>query len=126
LKKTKWSDGTPLVAHDFVSAWRSILDPNFPSEFAFELFFIKGARLAKENKIPLSDVGIQALADDVIEVHLERPVPYFLDMLTTSTFYPIPSHVIAKDSTWAKKGEKNTYATALSRSRSGSIAIKLS
>ena len=39
-----WSDGAPLTAHDFVYAWRRLLDPAQESRAANLLDDIKGAR----------------------------------------------------------------------------------
>ena len=30
LRKSQWSDGTPVTAWDFESSWKQILDPNEP------------------------------------------------------------------------------------------------
>ncbi len=104
LKETVWNDQTPVIAKNFEDAWKSILDPNFSSELSYELFIIKNGKNAKEGKVPLSDVGVKALSDYVLQIDLEHPVPYFLDLLSTTGFYPIPSHIAAKNPNWTKDG----------------------
>ena len=44
FKKTKWSDGSPLTAYDFEYAWKRALDPETASEYAYQLYYIKGGR----------------------------------------------------------------------------------
>jgi oligopeptide transport system substrate-binding protein len=39
----RWSDGKPVTAHDFVFAWRTVLDPKIASEYAFILYPLKNA-----------------------------------------------------------------------------------
>jgi oligopeptide transport system substrate-binding protein len=39
----RWTDGHPVTAHDFVYAWRRLLDPKIASEYAYIIFPIKGA-----------------------------------------------------------------------------------
>ncbi len=101
LKRTRWSNGDPLTAHDFEYAWKRILAPSFPGEFAYQLYFIKGAERAKEGRIPVSQVGVQATDDDTLVVELENPTPFFLDLLTIPTFAPIPSKVVENNPNWA-------------------------
>ena len=39
----KWSDGSPLTAHDFVWSWRRLLHPETASEYAYQLKYVVGA-----------------------------------------------------------------------------------
>jgi len=86
LKKTVWSDGTSLTAHDFVYTWQSILEKERACPNAFSLFFIKNASRAYKESLSLQDVGIKALSDNVLEVTLEQPCPFFLELLATPAF----------------------------------------
>ncbi|MCX6990956.1 MAG: peptide ABC transporter substrate-binding protein [Chlamydiae bacterium] len=103
LRESVWSDGTPVSAKDFEDTWKTILSPNFPSEFANELYILKNGKGAKENTASMDKVGVKALSDYVLQVDLEYPIPYFLDMLMTHSFFPVPSHV-ASDPKWAQSG----------------------
>lgn len=88
LRKSRWSNGDPLTAHDFVKSWLSVLDPAFPAPNAYQFYMIKNAREAKEGKVPLSEVGIRALDDQRLEVTLSSPTPYFTELLATHFFFP--------------------------------------
>ena len=51
LKKTFWSDGTPVFADDIVYSWKRILEVESKSEAAYLLYDIKNARAVKEGEI---------------------------------------------------------------------------
>ena len=100
LKNTFWSDGAPVTAYDFERAYKSILAPDFASEFASELFIIKNAKAVKEGSIRDEFLGVRALSDYILEITLEYSAPYFLDMLMTHAYFPIPSHKLNQDLSW--------------------------
>lgn len=91
IRPSSWTDGQPVTANDFEHTWKSILDPHFPSPNAYQLYVIQGARAAKEGKAPLNKVGVKALDDQTLIVHLEQPTPYFLRLTATYFFYPVHS-----------------------------------
>lgn len=93
LRNSKWSDGKPLTAEDFAESWKSMLSPEFPAPYAYQLFSIKGAKAAKEGKEPLSNVGISATSPNTLLVQLEEPVPYFLELLTSHFYFPAHANV---------------------------------
>ena len=35
LRKSNWSDGSPLTAHDFVYSWKRVMDPATASEYSW-------------------------------------------------------------------------------------------
>lgn len=100
LKDSKWSDNEPVTAHDFVYAWKTLLDPKFPSLNAFFLYCIENAKKAKQGLVEIDKVGVYALDDETLVVKLEYPTPYFLEMLTFCTYFPIPKHIVENSSNW--------------------------
>lgn len=88
LRKNYWTNGDVVTAQHFARAWKRVLDPNFPSSHAYHLFIIKGGRDAKFGKIPLDDIGVVALDRRTLQVELEHPAPYFLDLVANTIFYP--------------------------------------
>ena len=44
-KAARWSDGTPITAHDFAYAWRRLQEPSIGSEYAYILHPIKWAEI---------------------------------------------------------------------------------
>lgn len=93
LRESKWSDGKPVTAEDFSETWKSMLTPDFPAPYAFQLFPIKGAKDAKEGKQSLDKVGISATSPTTLLVQLEEPVPYFLELLTSHFFLPANAQI---------------------------------
>lgn len=101
LKQTNWSNGDPVTAFDFVYAWKSILDPHFPTDIAHHLYPIKNARNAKMGSCSLEDVRIQAEDPFTLRVELEYPTPYFLELLAMTPFFPVPKDVVMTNANWS-------------------------
>ena len=87
--QARWSHGEPITAHDFVFAWRKVLDPLNASEYAFILYGLKNAEAVNRGEMPLESLGVFAVDDRTLEVHLERPVPYFDKLVAFATYNPI-------------------------------------
>jgi oligopeptide transport system substrate-binding protein len=41
-KDAKWSDGSPVTAHDFEFSWQRMLHPETASQYTYQLFYVKG------------------------------------------------------------------------------------
>ncbi len=54
-KACQWSDGTPITAHDFVWSWRRFLMPETPAEYAYQLFYIPGAKKFNSGVLEVGD-----------------------------------------------------------------------
>lgn len=105
LRPAQWSDGTAVTAEDFVFAWRRLLDPKMAAPYAYFLYLIKNATQVNAGKLPLTALGVRAIDARTLEIVLEHPAPYLLEMLTHMTTYPLPRHVIAaKGNDWTKPG----------------------
>ena len=89
-KDARWSDGKAVTAHDFVFSWRRVLDPATAAQYSALFWDIRGAKAFAEGKGAAEDVGLRALDDHTFEVVLERPVPWFLDLLPFAPFHPVP------------------------------------
>ncbi len=40
----RWSNGDPVTAHDFIWSWRRILHPETAAEYAYQLYYVRGAK----------------------------------------------------------------------------------
>ncbi|MQS75239.1 peptide ABC transporter substrate-binding protein [Companilactobacillus halodurans] len=88
LRHTKWSNGKPVTASDFVYAWRRTVDPKTASQYAYIYTGIKNADKINAGKKPVNTLGIKALGKYKLQVTLEDAIPYFNTLMASSTFYP--------------------------------------
>ena len=106
LKDTKWSDGIPVSADDFVYAWKRILDPAFASPAASLLYDVKNARAVKNGDMTVDDLGAVALDTTLLEVTFDHKIDYnkFLENLASISLVPLRRDTVdpAPDD-WAKK-----------------------
>ncbi len=92
-----WSTGEPIVADDFVYSWRRILDPATASEYAGVLFYVKnGEPFATGALKDFSQVGVRARNPHQLEVELEGPTPFFLDLVAYQPYAVVPRKLIAR------------------------------
>jgi oligopeptide transport system substrate-binding protein len=97
LREAAWTDGRPVTAEDFVYAWRRALDPTTLTDYAHVLFVVKGAQAYHEKKTSdPATIGVRAGGPRTLEVELEHPCPYFLDLAGFMTFYPVRRDVIER------------------------------
>ncbi len=59
----KWSDGSPLTAHDFAWSWLRMLHPETASEYAYQLWYVKGAEQFNKGEFAVGDAVEVELAD---------------------------------------------------------------
>lgn len=102
LRPALWSDGSPVTSYDFASSWRKMLDPAFPTDLAYQLYVIKGGREAKSGESSLEEIAIQTPDASTLIVELQEPTPYFLELLTSPSFFPVPRALDAKGSSWTE------------------------
>ncbi len=93
----KWVDhtgaetGYEVTANDFVTSAKWQLDPVNASANEFLLDgVIKNATQYFNNEITdFNEVGVKAIDNYTLEYTLEKPVPYFLSMLSYAAFLPV-------------------------------------
>ncbi|MGC5325306.1 peptide ABC transporter substrate-binding protein [Brevibacillus sp. SYSU BS000544] len=101
LRDTKWSNGEALTAKDFEFAWKRVLNPKTASNYAYQLYYIKNAEQANKGKAALDTVGIKALDDKTLQVTLENPTPFFLELTAFYTYYPVNQKLVTANPKWA-------------------------
>ncbi|MDN4607720.1 peptide ABC transporter substrate-binding protein [Sporosarcina highlanderae] len=112
LRDAKWSDGSEVTAHDFVFAWQRAIDPDTGSPYGPFMMsgVIKNATAISEGEMDKSELGIVAEDDKTLVVTLERPVPYFLSLMSFGTFYPQKEEfVTAKGDAYATNSDNLLY-----------------
>jgi oligopeptide transport system substrate-binding protein len=103
----RWSNGAPVRAQDFVNTWRRVVDPKQASPVADNLRIILGADAIIAGRADVSSLGVSAPRDDVLAVVLTRPTPYFPQLLTHYSTFPVFSESAAKSHdarTWVSNG----------------------
>ena len=86
----RWSNGEPLTATDFVWSWWRALQPALGNQYAYMLFAVVNAEAYASGEIAdFSQVGIKALDDYTLEIRLNNPTPYFLQLLDHYSTYPV-------------------------------------
>ncbi len=101
LKELYWSNRQLLTAYDFEYAWKKILSPEFETRFAYLFFLILNAEEAKEGKVSLDDVGITVLNEKTLQIRINHPAPYFLELLAHSLFSPVNLDLDRTDPSWS-------------------------
>lgn len=110
LRDAKWSNGDPVTADDFAFAWKWALNPDNLSEYASILYPIKGAESYNVGEGTEEDLGIKVIDEKTLEVTLEAPTPYFLELTAFKTYYPIHKATVEENEKWyADAGD--TYVT---------------
>jgi len=86
----KWSDGTPVIAENFVRSWKKAIDPDTAAPYAFLLNNIIHATKIMHLKLKPEDLVVNAIDDYTLEVRLWKSDSAFLEKLSLPIFYPLP------------------------------------
>ena len=106
LRDAKWSDGTPVTANDFKYAWLRALSPELASEYAYQLYYIKGAEAYNSGKGKAEDVAITVVDDKTLKVELTEPAPQFLGLTAFQTLYPLKKEAVDANPDFKVEGDK--------------------
>lgn len=102
----KYSDGSPLVAQDFVSAVARSLDPRGTvGDYQSTFFMIKGADAILNTEVPtdeaklpelIKQLGVTAPDDKTVTFALNQPTPYFHTLASLWVAYPAKQDLVEK------------------------------
>ncbi|MBI3591069.1 MAG: peptide ABC transporter substrate-binding protein [Candidatus Melainabacteria bacterium] len=96
-KDAKWSDGRPLTSTDFVYGWQRILNPHTAAPYAYLLYPIKNAFLFNSGKLEdPNKLGVKAVNDNILQVELESPLAFFLNLTSWAVYFPQRKDIIEK------------------------------
>ena len=93
----KYSDGSDIVAADFVTSWRRLIDPRTAADYYYVMLDVEGAAdVAGANpdddaavEAALKKFGVEAPDDETFVVHLSHPATYFISIATLWATAPI-------------------------------------
>ncbi|WP_415926556.1 peptide ABC transporter substrate-binding protein [Chlamydia vaughanii] len=89
LKDTKWSNGDPLTAYDFEESIKQIHQLEVACSSNILIGVIKNSEAVTSKQLPVETLGVQALDNSTLEITLEKPTPYFLELLSYPVFFPV-------------------------------------
>jgi oligopeptide transport system substrate-binding protein len=101
-----WSDGHPVTASDYAYAWKRVADPQLASDYAAAVYPIKGAIAFNkgQTKDP-NTIAVEAPSPLVLRVTLVEPAAYFLRLVSTWTYLPVPRWQVEKyGKKWVEAG----------------------
>ncbi|MDX7999054.1 oligopeptide ABC transporter substrate-binding protein OppA [Xenorhabdus sp. Reich] len=106
-KDIKWSDGSPITAHDVIFSWRRLIEPDTVSPYGsyLENASVVNASDVLTGKKKPEELGVKALDDFTLEVKLDKPVGDFLQMLGHPVTFPISEKAVKKyGDKWTRVG----------------------
>lgn len=96
IRDSKWSNGDPIVAQDFVYSWRRSLNPKTVSPYAYLFSGVKNADAIIAGKKSPNALGISAPDKKTVVVKLNRPIAYFKVLMAYPLFGPQNEKVVKK------------------------------
>ncbi|TDQ64074.1 oligopeptide transport system substrate-binding protein [Maritalea mobilis] len=91
----KWSDGKPVTAEDFIYAWTRVLTPASGAKNSALLYHIEGAQEFYEGAE--AKPNMKAVDEHTVEFTLKQRVPYMLQLVAYSTYFPVRQDVVEAD-----------------------------
>ena len=101
----KWSDGSPLTAADFEYSWKRELKQETASTAAWQLYYIKNGEAYNNGQCEADEVGVKAIDDITLEVVLNNPTPYFVNLTAANNFAPVKKEAVEGAEVWTKSAE---------------------
>lgn len=95
--QAKWSNGEPMSAADYVWSWRRALHPMMGNQNAYMLYPVLNAEAFATGKLENFDqVGVKALDDHTLQVTLNAPTPYFVQLMDHYSTFAVHRATIEK------------------------------
>jgi oligopeptide transport system substrate-binding protein len=92
-----WSTGDPIQAEDFRWSWQRILSPETASEYAGVLYYLKNGEAYATGRLKDFDqVGVHARSPHILDVELEAPTAFFLDLCSFQPYAVVPRRLIER------------------------------
>ncbi len=96
-----WSDGQPVTAKDFVYSWQRLVDPATASDYGYFLDnIVLNAAAIQAGEKDKSELGITAIDDKTLEIQLEAPCAYFIEMCAFASLVPLREDVVEGNESW--------------------------
>lgn len=102
-----WSNGDPVTAQDFVYSWQRLVSSGTISPFAWfaALAGINNAQDIIDGKLPVEQLGVEAVDTHTLKITLNKPVPYFPSLTANFSLFPVHQKTVEKfGNDWIKAG----------------------
>lgn len=96
LRPSSWSNGDPVTAADFVYAWRRVVTPETAAGYRDLMYFVKNARAIAAGQAKPESLGVEAPDERTLVVTLERPAPYFPQIVCLNPYFPVHRATVEK------------------------------
>ena len=95
--EAQWSNGDPITAEDFVWSWRRALNPAMGNQYAYMLYPLVNAEAFATGQLDdFAAVGVAALDEHTLQVRLNAPTPYFIQLMDHHSTFPVHRPTIEK------------------------------
>ena len=93
----QWSDGSELTAENFRYSWLRAMHPETAGAYANLLYdYIVGGVEYNAGEADANTVAIKVIDALTLEVKINKPTPYFLDLTAFPTFFPLSEEFVTK------------------------------
>ena len=107
--EARWSNGDPVTAHDYVWSWHRALHPKTGNLYAYMLYPLVNAEAFAKGKIDdFAEVGVKALDDVTLQVSLNAPTPYFIQLMDHYSTFAVHPPTILKHGEMTDRFTKST------------------
>jgi oligopeptide transport system substrate-binding protein len=104
-KDGKWSNGDPITADDVVYTLRRLVDPVTAADYGYILAPVKNAEAINGNKMPVDQLGVEAVDPLTVKITLKASTPYFTGILAHSSCQLVHKATIEKfGKEWTRPG----------------------
>ena len=95
-RAARWSNGAPVLAADFIAAWRRLVDPATAAQYAGLLAPVVNATAIAAGRAPDASLGVRATGPRTLVVTLAHPTPYLLSLVAHPATFPIEPRSLAR------------------------------
>jgi oligopeptide transport system substrate-binding protein len=93
----RWSNGDPVTAEDFAWSWQRALNPSMGNQYSYMLYPVKNAEAFATGKLEdFAEVGVKALDKHTLQVRLNAPTPYFIQLMDHQSTFAVHRPTIEK------------------------------
>lgn len=109
----RWNNGEPLTSNDFVFSFKRLFSPQLASTNVGNYFAIKNAHKFYSGQCSFNQVGVKAIDATTLSIELERPIPFFLQLLAQTECYPLNEKSIQQHNGFDGRNASWTHAENL-------------